>query len=859
MLRALARAPVHLETLPHGLTLLVRESHAAPVAEVQIWAQVGSADERPGEEGLAHFHEHMLFKGTERRGVGEVAGAVEGVGGRINAYTSLDVTVYHATVPSDQVEVAFDVLADAVRFSVFDPAEIEREVEVVLEEIRRSEDSPHQVLGHAVFAEAYRVHPYRAPILGTRESVSCFDRERVAGFFRRWYAPNHLAVVVTGDGEAAQVARAVREAFSGAAPGDAQRDRPCEPPQNELRSVVLRRPFERASLDLALPTVGFGHPDAAHLDLLAFILGEGESSRLVQRVRERLALVDSIDAYSYTPLEPGLFGISADLDPERAPAALEVCVRELGRVCEEPVTSDELEKARANFLASEHFERESVTGLARKLGTFHSLAGDHRREEAYLEAIRSATPGDLHRAARDHLHLERLTVGALIPEGAPIQLDHECVARAATRGAETTRSAFSAPARLATRTEVHSFDLSNGAVVHVLPCHETPVVAVRAAFLGGLLAEDAKSAGLTSFLTSMWLRGTRTRSAADFARSVESLAADVDGFSGRSSLGLSLDCLSERLEPALDLFAEVLLEPAFTPAELERERRETLAALARREDRLGARVFDLFSETLYETHPYRLPIAGTPESVRSFTREAIAAHHERLVRAENLVLAVAGDVDPEAIAGALSSRLAGIEPGPFEAPSPPLDPPVREIRARELRKDRAQAHLVIGFRGLTVQDEDREALEVIAQILGGQGGRLFLELRDRRSLAYSVSALNVEGVAPGFFAVYIATAPNKFEEARGGLLEELKRLLGSPPTQEELQRAQHYLVGNFAIDQQRSAARAMHVALDARYGLGPEAYRDYPERIRAVRAADVLRVAQRLIDLDAYTLATIRP
>jgi zinc protease len=196
---------------------------------------------------------------------------------------------------------------------------------------------------------------------------------------------------------------------------------------------------------------------------------------------------------------------------------------------------------------------------------------------------------------------------------------------------------------------------------------------------------------------------------------------------------------------------------------------------------------------------------------------------------------------------------------PFDAVMPDLEPAPTEIRVAEEYKDRAQAHLVIGFRALTVQDEDRETLEVVAHILGGQGGRLFRELRDRQGLAYSVSAINVEGVAAGFFATHIATAPEKFEEAKRGMLEELARITDAPPTDEELLRAQRFLVGNFAIEQQRSAARALHVALDARYGLGPDADRDYPDRIRQVTGEDVLRVARRIIDLEAYTLAAVRP
>jgi hypothetical protein len=202
-----------------------------------------------------------------------------------------------------------------------------------------------------------------------------------------------------------------------------------------------------------------------------------------------------------------------------------------------------------------------------------------------------------------------------------------------------------------------------------------------------------------------------------------SIAADLSPYSGRNSFGLGLEALSERLSPALDLFAEVLLEPAFAPDELERERKDTLAALARREDRLGALVFELFAQAQWRTHPYRLPILGNVETVTSFTREDLLAHHARWLRAGNLVLAVRADVDPDSVADAIAHRLAALDPGDFAWSAPADEPAPREVREVELRKDRAQAHLVLGFRGLTLHDPDRFALEVIAQLLAGQGGR----------------------------------------------------------------------------------------------------------------------------------------
>jgi zinc protease len=248
---------------------------------------------------------------------------------------------------------------------------------------------------------------------------------------------------------------------------------------------------------------------------------------------------------------------------------------------------------------------------------------------------------------------------------------------------------------------------------------------------------------------------------------------------------------------------------------------------------------------------------GTAESVGRIDVEALRAHHERLVRPENLVFAVAGDVDPDAIAESISARTSDLEAKGFERPVPAFDEPIREIRERRLEKQRSQVHLVVGFPGLRVDDPDRIALDVLSQVLAGQGGRLFLELRDKRSLAYSVSAISVEGVAPGFFSIYIATAPEKAEEARRGILAELEQLVETAPAEDELSRARHYLAGSFAIDGQRNSNHAGHIALDGLYGLGPEAHYAYGSKVAAVTAEDVLHVARRVLTLDAYALSWV--
>ncbi len=876
---------VHHEVLPNGLTLLFRESHLAPVVDLQIWAAVGSADERKNEAGLAHFHEHMLFKGTKRRGVGEVAGEIEGAGGNINAYTSFDVTVYYATLPSDALYTGLDVLVDAVRNSTFDPTEIDREIEVVLEEIRRSEDSPGHVLSEAVFREHYRKHRYGLPILGPAESVASFNRKKVTNFWKSWYTPDNMVIVAAGDFDAKKLAKEVASQFRDAVPGGRQRKRQTEPKQKKLRAKIVERHFGCTKLDLTWPSAAFHQDDAIYLDLLSFLLGECESSRLVRRVREDEGLADRISSSSYTPLDPGVFSLNLDVDPSNAHAAITATMREVERIRSRPVDREELERARANFLACEHFERESVSGLASKLGSFHVIGGDWRSEERYFETLKKAVPEDLQRVAQQYLAPEKLTAGVLLPEAIDGVVDEASVTAAIEQGIQICKSECSIPKRIEAAgadaktmrgkkakargrkkgkalagNEIVSYELDGGAQLHVKPRHGVPVVAVRTAFLGGLLAQTAEDAGISQFLSSMWLRGTRSRSAADFARAMEDIASEIDGFSGRSSMGLTLEVAVDQFEPALDLFAEVLLEPGLAAEEVEKQQRETLAAIDRLEDQLAQQAFALFARTHFDSHPYRLPIIGTKESVAAFDTAQLRTHHDRLIAANNLAIGVSGDVDPDTVAAGISRRLSALPSGgSFASDVPAPDEPPHEVRRARLTKDRAQAHLAMGFRGVSVLDPDRQTLDVIAQLLAGQSGRLFLELRDRKSLAYSVSAMNIEGLAPGFFVVYIATAPEKVEEARSGMLEELTRLVDTAPDEHELAHAKRHLTGNHAISQQRNTGHAAHMALDALYGLGAGADQKYAAEVEAVSQDDILRVAQRVLALDAYTEALVEP
>jgi zinc protease len=843
-------------TLNNGLKVVLVEDHSAPVVALNVWVRTGSADELPGEFGMAHVFEHMLFKGTERRAVGEIARTVEAAGGNINAFTSFDMTVYHITMASRDAAVGVDVLADAVQHSTFDPDELARELEVVIEEIRRGEDSPGRVLSQNLFATAFRTHPYGRPVIGTEESVRSFTREGILEFHRRWYVTNNMTFVVVGDFDTDAMLEQIRQVFAEAQPSpDLAHPRASEPPQAEARVRVIRRPFQQPMLGVVYPITRFEDDDTAYLDLLSMVLGSGDSSRLYRNVKDRQRLVHTVSAHSYTPLDPGLLMIDASLEGDQIEPALAAIRDEIDRLTAFGPSEIELERARVNLLSHEVREKETMQGQARKYGYYETLADGIELEEQYLERVRRATPEDLQRVAEKYLVPEHVTVGLLLPEELRPELDEAALL------AELERKDSGRDAAQGTDLGegIFRYVLPNGLRVVVKPNKTVPLVSLRLAFLGGQLAENEDTQGINAFLAAMLERGTEQRSAAQFAAEVEGIAANIDGFSGRNSFGLTAEFLKESLDTGLELFADALLHPAFDPDEIQKVRADTLAALERREDSLAHKAFDLMAQGLHPGHPYRFVTMGTEESVQKIDAAALRSFFETYAQPSNGVLGLVGDVDPDAVVAAIALHLSDwSDTAKVALPDRTLPEAPTEPRQLSLEKNKQQVHIVLGFPGVALTDPDLPALDVLTQLLAGQGGRLFLELRDRRSLAYSVTAFSIEGLDPGSFGLYIASAPEKLEESIAGLRGELEKILNDPIEEAEIERARAYLIGSHAVSLQRFATQASLMSLDELYGMEATHHLGYGGRIEAVTQEDVKRVARRIIDLDAPLLAIVK-
>lgn len=845
--------------LANGMTVLLDENHSSPVVAVNVLVKVGSACEEEGEHGLAHVHEHMVFKGTKRRGVGEIARIIEGDGGDINAYTSYDQTVYYVEIASRFLDTALDVLSDAMENATFDPQELSKELEVIVEEIRRGEDSPTRKLSELLFKEAFTVHPYKNPIIGTKESVRSFNRDKVLSFYKKWYAPSNMVLVVVGDFNTQDVMPKIEKTF-GAIRGRSVPTCtiPAEPPQEGTRAFVATRDVHEGYFALGFHTAHAMSEDTPVLDVIASILGGGNSSRLYRRVKEEAGLVNNIYAYSYTPKYAGLFVIGGSLDPGKVSGGIPEVIRQTYLLRSEPVTQSELQRAKVNIESESIYAKETMNGQAEKLGYFEAIAGDYRYEQTYLERVRSVTPEDIVRVANKYFRDENLTIGVLFPKEQS-GVTKEDILRLVREGSSQAPVGAAAPEGLRQHKETRVV-LENGIRVIVKEGHAVPIFAARAAFLGGLRYETEETNGLSNFLSEMLTRGTKRRTSEDIAREIESIAGSLDGYSGRNSFGVTLEALSGNFDEAMEIFSDVILNSTFPDEEIERARKDILSAINIENDNLLKSTVNLFLATLYKGHPYRFRTLGTKENVSRFKRDDLVNFYKRLVKPENMVIAVVGDVETDEVIKTVKRLFGGMQKGTFSPARLEEEPKPDKIRTASLtRRDKEQTHIILGFLAPSVADPDLYPMEVLNSILSGQGGRLFLELRDRQSLAYSVASFYTPGLETGFMGVYIGTAPQKREEAIEGIKAQLKALLDNGVTDEEVARAQNYLVGSFEIGLQKNSAQTARLAFDELYGLGWDDYKRYAERIYAVRKEDVLRVARRYIDLERYVLAVLTP
>ncbi len=834
---------VRLTLLENGLAIIVREDRSAPVVSAQAWCMAGSVHEAKWlGAGLSHVLEHMLFKGTTTRPGSRIDQEVHEAGGYMNAFTSFDRTVYHIDVPNTGAKVALDILCDIMQHATLPAEEMEKEKQIILREMDMNVDDPGRRASRRLFETAYTRSPYRFTIIGYPDIFNELKSEDILAYYREKYAPNNVFYVIAGDVRNDEVVAQVRAAYAGAK----TRALPPvvlteEPKQTAPREVIEEAPVELGYFHFAWHIPELRHPDVPVLDVLGALLGNGRSSRLYQEVREKKGLVTSVDAWTYSPGNPGLFGLSATAEAARFQPACQAMLEEIEKMKAAPVAPHELRKAVKQFTAATLATRKTMQGQAQDLGANWLVANDLNFSERYLAAVKTVTAAGLQRVARTWLTPENRTLYALLPAGAAPK-----------------------PVLSAELSEPHpmqKFELPNGLRLLLKEDHRLPFIEFRAALKGGLLAETPDNNGLTQLTGKMLLKGTRTRSAEQIALDIESVGGSLDSYGGNNSFGLNAEVLSGDFAIGLELVSDVLLNPSFPPVALEREREVQLAGIRALRDHLLQSASKAMRRALFGDTGYGLDVMGSETSVQKIRASDLEAFHHKFARPNNCVLAICGDIHPETVHAALQKAFGNWEPAPeavLPTPRSGLTPADGARRVTETR-DKKQAVLVIGFRGASLQDPDRYALELLQETCSDFGSRLFLRIREKLNLAYYVGAQNFIGLTPGYFAFYAGTMPEKAGLVEKEMLAEAELLRAEGLTKEELSRAKAKVIGQRKIARQDLGTLAMTAALDELYGLG-YAHSDTEDALfQAVTLDQVKAAAQKYLNTEAPVIALIKP
>jgi zinc protease len=854
--------------LPNGLTVLMRRDTSAPVVAIVTYVKAGYFDETDDVSGIAHVLEHMFFKGTDRRGVGDISKETKGSGGYLNAHTIYDQTVYFTVLPASSLAAGLDIQSDAYANSVIDESELAKELEVIIQEAKRKADSPSALAVETLYEILHDRHRMRRWRIGHEEGLRTLDRAAMMEFYRNFYQPSNTILSIVGDIDVDEAMRRVQSRYGPLSDKPPVREPgPAEPHHDDLRYRELSGDITQSQIVIGWRTAHTMHEDTPVLDFAGHILAAGRSSRLYRALRER-QLVSSVSAYNYSPTELGVFVTHAESPPEKTVDAARALWDQMRALREEPIDPLEMERVRRIFDARWLRRFESMEGQANYLAEWEAL-GDWKLGDDYYERFMSVTSEQIHDVAARYLTPERAGIVIYRPESlSPIAsnaeeavslfeaVKPEPLESLPPREHEEINTAGSPPQLETVEAGVHVFRTANGMPILVRPKPGAAIAHFAIQAVGGVRDETAETAGLTTLAMRTTLKGTARRTAAQIAEDSEMLGASIGTSIGTEGFGWSMSVPVQHLGEAIALVADVVHEAAIPEGALETERALALADLESLRDDMFRYPMRLLMSCAYGDHPYSRSPLGTEESLRSASVEGVRQWYRGRLLESELVVGVVGDVVPEEVAAEIAEAIDSshvMRVDPLEVPSWPS----KEMICVESR-EKAQTALALAFQGPSRHDDRRFAAQLIATIASGLGGRFFDELRDRQSLAYTVHAYTSEHQLAGMFLSYIATSPEKEEIARSGLLREFERLRDEPVTEDELARAQRYAIGSHAI-RRESGGSILGEMLDAwMFGSGLRELDEYESRVSAVTREEIQSLAREYFDPSRRVEGVVR-
>ena len=841
---------ITVATLANGLTVIIKPVRTAPVVCVRAYVRAGSIYEgRWAGCGLSHLLEHLVAKNATHDGQGAEKPAaqrgdrVDAIGGQSNAYTSLDVTCYYIAAAASKTNDCIDLIADWMARPNITAEDFKREHGVVQRELETDRDDPGQQMWDMHGANLFGTHPASLPIIGHAAALRDVTLADVLAYHRKMYTPQNMVFCVVGDVDAAATIKRICRTFAGFEQRRApDLQLPDVVPVAGSRRVVRQHPdVKDVMVRMSFQTIPLIHPDLYALDVLSYVLTNGQSSRLVQTIRREAKLVTSISSSSWTPeWGTGAFSVSYRAEPAKAGQAERAILQQLRAVVADGVTSDQLARAKRQKVADHVFSQQTAESIAATLANDFLSTGDVNFSANYTKRIQAVTAEQVQAAAKKYFRFGRVIVSRLEPKS------------------DRTRTAV---AKDAARSEAVTFKLPNGLRVVLQPTDAVGLVSMAFVTAGGVMLETEQTNGLGSLMAALSTKGAGPRSAEHIAEFFDRAGGDMSGTCGNNSFLWEATVLDDSFLTALEILADVVRRPTLSKKELDILRPAKLAGIRRIDEDWFAELNRFFRGTFYTGSPYRLLSTGTENVVKAATAKQVAAHHRKHIKAGDSVLTVYGNFDAPAARKKVEALFADLPAGTSSLPAVAPRKVAAKGETHVLETNKQMAGVIVAAPGMKVTNlTDRLPLTVLDTIISGYrlpSGWLHRELRGKQ-LVYVVHAYNWSGMAPGAFMAYAACQPDKADSVVEILLRNLRKAADYTPTRDEVDRAVNTILTAELLENQSMSDLAMAAALDELYGFGYDFRSRLEEHYRKITPADVARVAKKYLG-GGFVVAVSKP
>jgi zinc protease len=870
-------------TLANGLTVITLEDFSCPIVAVQVWYGVGSKNEDPNRQGFAHMFEHMMFRGTDKLGPEEHFSIIRSVGGSVNGYTSFDRTVYLETLPSEQIDVALWLEAERMAFLKITQNYFDTERKVVEEELRRKLNNPYGTVTEKVFDNIFANTPYSWMPIGQISHLRTASADELRNFWQKYYGPENATLIVVGAVKHKDAQELAKKYF-----GWIQGKQ--KPQQVSIHQPVPDKPVdvrikdERAPapyVGVRWPTVPETNKDTTALDLLSIIVGSGNSSRIYIDLVDTRRLAVSADADTFSLQQAGLFEVDAVLpqkggDPNKVLDLIQECI---AKIRTDGVTQAELDKAKNQMLRSVITQNLEIENKAMALGQAAVEMGDVNEVNKSIDEIKEVTIEKIKEVADKYLtpnRIYRIYVEQNIKgpvrsknssqETAKVAENKDANEPRPGRGGSVRPNDYPPSAPIVkssikfAKPETFTLKLDNGLTVMVVPNKEVPFITVQLGIKYGSWTDQIP--GTCSMAMDLLDKGTKKYTSAQLAEKLESQAISLSAAGGQDNSSISASCISDRIENAMDLMSEVVLNPTFPSVEFDKEKEKLLTNLAVQQQTPEYLADKEFRKILYGSHPYSRTSTGEVEDINKLSSEICKSWWTKFSQPNQSVLIFAGDIGTDK-AVELAKKYFGSwnNPNPCNVKSDFAIPDNNNPTTIYLVDCPGvqQSQIRIGQMGITRKMQPEYfTSRIVSDYFGfGFNSRLNKSIRIEKGLTYGVWGGFLANNFAGLFEISTFSKTASTADAVKALLDEVKNLKKLPPEANELLQSKSYIAGNFVINRETPQQIADDLWLIKSQNLNDDYLDKLLSSVQNTKIEDCQQLIQKTITPDKMVIVVV--